>query len=163
MGDPIHMYKAFLTLICALGGGCGSLNYYTVDEVRVYVEDGAQPWEDLPDVLWKLQREYKDWPAGFWQVELWVYPKGWGLDYYGDDVSAICYYNPADHTIHIRPIGDSTYEGCLAHELAHHWTQLEDGKLGHGSKWAKYNSYIQARVCKHSWAEGGECLPAETE
>lgn len=111
---------------------------YRVGNTYVYIEHGAEPWPDFPDVLDRVNSD----------VAIFFYPRGWPIP--GRVEPSGCTYSQG--VIRIRPLEPSTFEGCYAHELAHH-----TGSLAHDEAWeAEMNRYLE-EICPHSWAYEGDC------
>lgn len=147
--------------ILALGlVGCGEVKEFVIGQTTVRVWDYAQPWQDFPEVMRELQLRYKDEiPEDLWDAEINIHPAG--VPIFGtNNPHAVCYYRQADDkSIHLRPLGTNTFDGCLGHEFAHRWVDLynldDDCKEAdiHNCKGFKEKLWeMQKAICPLSWA-----------
>lgn len=160
MGEPrVHLRNAFWSSFCAttlftagLIGGCGA--DISVGDTLVFVEPGAgdHVWHDIPEALASMQIETASVaPDGMWDVVIFIHPPWKRIA--GTDTA--CYYRAAVNRVHVRPVdGPATADGCLPHELAHHWRYVESGRdaksLMHDGSWSRANDVLQ-KAARKTW------------
>lgn len=148
------MKKLFLACFLV---GCGGTSY-EVGKVRVVLENGAEPWDDFPDVLLDLQNEQGEHPIpDFMWEDLTVsfVPAGWLLE---QSPETECFFEYDTQNIYMRPTYDATYNGCFGHEMAHRWvyirgldTDCQEEDEHNCPAWQERFGYMQHKICPYSW------------
>ncbi len=109
----MKIFALALLLTCSCGPG------FSIGDTTFIVEDGAEPWADLPEAVAAMQKvsTHED----TWDVTVRLYPSWYPVWNPGD----ACIYDHTSKTIKARTSrGPSTAEDCLPHEVAHRWDYL---------------------------------------
>lgn len=112
---------------------CG--DQFMVGQTCFIIEDGAEPWDDLPEAVTAMQQHG---PEEAWDLCVRLRPgyKAWVV---GD----ACNFDPHIPEIRVRITGGpAVADDCLPHEFAHSWHFAEvpedyaaDSTEDHGLEW----------------------------